>query len=212
MWLGGEAGLVGVDPVRQAAVSNIGLGCAVSAVCWVGCVGCQTDSLWAVCKETISVQLLGNATKPVDSAMIGPLSSPITCIAWSGDAEVWVGCADGTVISLCPATHMVLSIVTQHPTSISSIVHSKYSTAALTLAWVASDDGIVRVWVSSRWPEDTILARQGGSATEVVANLESEEDGAAARMQKQVASYLGGVTGDMLKAGSKAFRPALGNH
>ena len=34
-----------------------------------------------------------------------------------------------------------------------------------------ADDGIVRVWVSSRWPEDTILARQGGSATEVTDGL-----------------------------------------
>jgi len=215
MWLGGESGLVSLDPLKQTSVSTIGLGCAVTALCRVGCVGCQPDSLWAVCKDTISVQLLGNSSTPVGSAMIGPLPSAINCIAWSGDAEVWAGCADGSVFSLCPATHTVLSNFTQHPCAISSIVHAKYTTAALTLAWVASDDGMITVWVSSRWPEDTIqdtiLARQGGTTIEVSASLESEEDGAAVRMQRQVANFVGGVTGDMLKAGSQAFRPALGN-
>lgn len=91
-----------------------------------------------------------------------------------------------------------------------------------------TDDGMVSVWVSSRWPEDCVLERQqvrtSEARSEVVhahfhtvvsgdvqdaTSLESEEDGAAARMQRQVMSLVGGVTGDMLRAGSKAFRPAI---
>lgn len=170
-WLGGPEGVAVFDGQKTSPMLTIEVNKGVTALAVVSGSEPEHAAVWAAGIDGAITVLEGTHMGPARQMghvahIIPAQKNGICCIVEVG-TEVWSGHTDGTVRVYCRRTYGILRILGEHTTTVCCIVPIPEPVSRLTLAWVASEDGMVSMWVAEKMPTErqTIIAQNSPSHT-----------------------------------------------